>query len=465
MDKSDGKTRKRHKKIAYVICPLGDKGSPTRKRANQILEYLIKPVVVRFGYEPHRPDRDLEGGIITNRIVEHLMKDALVIADLTDVNPNVFYEMALRHARKKPCVLIMQSGQKPPFDIAQTRIVFVDPNDLDSVEQAKKDLEKQLESIQKDPKPFSESPFSAVLDVQVLKRKGQPMGEILERILVFTSSTGQRIQEISNRLSTLGGEDYLGTEYDRSLLESRLKKLAKTMHPIKELQGDFAHLFEFLFINQIRETCRENFELSLRLRRKDYEKGFSCASACVEAEYKVRNVTEQPLEYKIPFTWNTYSFENHNVPLEDHLQIEKILVTREGGEQIDIGEKFKCYDLKPRPKPPLKVQLELPPPTVEIEPLGGATVYLKFHALAKLIDNHTQRMVNLTRNLKLRLDFIKTEFFVDIDDFCLPKRVVINPMHEYEWRGWFLPRHGFVVEWQPPEGDAKPKPSVLQAKA
>jgi hypothetical protein len=45
------------------------------------------------------------------------MNDPLAIADLSDPNPNVFYELAIRQAIGKPLVQIIQKDEKIPFDV------------------------------------------------------------------------------------------------------------------------------------------------------------------------------------------------------------------------------------------------------------------------------------------------------------------------------------------------------------
>ncbi len=46
-----------------------------------------------------------------------IQKAGMVVADLTDGNPNVFYEVGLAHALQKTVVLVARSGQKQPFDL------------------------------------------------------------------------------------------------------------------------------------------------------------------------------------------------------------------------------------------------------------------------------------------------------------------------------------------------------------
>jgi hypothetical protein len=68
--------------------------------------------------------------MITTGIIEHIRKCRLVIADLSMANPNVYYEIALRHACRLPIVQIRQEGERLPFDVKDVRTVTIDNTDL-----------------------------------------------------------------------------------------------------------------------------------------------------------------------------------------------------------------------------------------------------------------------------------------------------------------------------------------------
>jgi hypothetical protein len=63
-------------------------------------------------------------------VIEHVAKARLVVADLSFHNPNVFYELALRHATGKPTVHRIRTQDRIPFYIDQFRTIRVDMTDL-----------------------------------------------------------------------------------------------------------------------------------------------------------------------------------------------------------------------------------------------------------------------------------------------------------------------------------------------
>jgi hypothetical protein len=154
-------------KMCFVIAPIGDEGSEIRRRSDQVFNHIIVLAAEECGYETIRADKISEPGIITSQIIQHLLEDSLVIADLTGKNANVFYELAIRHTIKKSVVQIIQSGESLPFDLAATRTIQVNHQDLDSVAECKKELIKQIRSVEKNPSLVN-TPISFAIDMKYL---------------------------------------------------------------------------------------------------------------------------------------------------------------------------------------------------------------------------------------------------------------------------------------------------------
>jgi hypothetical protein len=125
--------------------------------------------------------------------------DPLVVADLTGINPNVFYELAIRHVIRKPLVQIIQKGEKIPFDVAGMRTIQVDHRDLDSVEDAKADIQRQIKAVEgKAPKDI-ESPISVSAELQALRQSERPEDRTLAELVSI-------VAQLRTEIATIGAE-------------------------------------------------------------------------------------------------------------------------------------------------------------------------------------------------------------------------------------------------------------------
>lgn len=193
-------------KACFVIAPIGEPESDTRKRSDQVLKHVIKPAVGECGYKAIRADEIDKPGIITSQVIQHVVNDPLVCADLTERNPNVFYELAIRHALGKPFVQLMKRGEQIPFDVAATRTIFVDHRDLDSVAEAKKKIIDQIRELEKDQAEI-ETPISVSLDLQSLRQSEKPEDRSLADLVAAVSNIRADLGKLETKIETLDNED------------------------------------------------------------------------------------------------------------------------------------------------------------------------------------------------------------------------------------------------------------------
>lgn len=135
-------------KTCFVVCPIGEDGSDIRKRSDKLLKHIIKPVCVDSNFECIRVDELNRSDSLPETILEYLKTADLVIADLTDHNPNAFYEIGYRTALNKPIIHLKDKSITIPFDVSSIRTFDYDLTDLDLVDSLKDRLIKTINSIE-----------------------------------------------------------------------------------------------------------------------------------------------------------------------------------------------------------------------------------------------------------------------------------------------------------------------------
>lgn len=229
-------------KICFVIAPIGEEGSETRKRSDQILKHVIKPAAADCGYKAIRADEISEPGIITSQVIQHIVDDPLIIADLTERNPNVFYELALRHALKKPLVQIIKKGEQIPFDVAGMRTISVDHQDLDSVEEARNEITAQIKAVENKSPEQIETPISVSLELQLLRQSDNPEQRSLADLLSAVSELRSGLDNIEKKMSS--PESLLPPSYFRNISRNLLKFSPPKPDRVYEMEHLFQKLLE-----------------------------------------------------------------------------------------------------------------------------------------------------------------------------------------------------------------------------
>lgn len=150
-------------KICFIVTAIGESGTPTRERADNVYRYLIAPVCEELGYKPVRVDHVNAVDNINETVINYLKTAPMVIADMTEHNPNAFYELGFRQARELPLVPIIKVGERLPFDVITTRTVFYD-TDVAKIEDSKENLKSKILSFKNFEMPESRTERTLTLD-------------------------------------------------------------------------------------------------------------------------------------------------------------------------------------------------------------------------------------------------------------------------------------------------------------
>jgi hypothetical protein len=153
-----------NQKYCFVITPIGSANSDTWTKANGLIEAVIKPVLQDLGYKVEAAHHINSSGSITNQIIEKLLDSELVVANLSGLNPNVMYELAVRHAKRLPVISLAENGTKLPFDIQAERTIFYNDS-MSGVEDLKPKLLAAYESIDFNCKTHDNPIYRAAKDL------------------------------------------------------------------------------------------------------------------------------------------------------------------------------------------------------------------------------------------------------------------------------------------------------------
>lgn len=135
-------------KTCFVIMPIGDQEfggvKVTHEDLKQHYDDLIKEAILKAdpSLDVVRADEVSLPGSITSDVITRIMHSDIVVADVTYPNPNVFYELGLRHACRVGTVIIKdKKGPSTPFDINQLRYI-----DYEGTPTGLKALAKELQT-------------------------------------------------------------------------------------------------------------------------------------------------------------------------------------------------------------------------------------------------------------------------------------------------------------------------------
>ena len=128
---------------AFVIMPFS-----TSVVKKEVLTEAVSKAVEDVGLKAVRGDTEPRSEQIVDQIYGEIVEAKIIIADLTDSNPNVFYELGIAHGLDRPVVqIINKNSGSLPFDIQGIRTIIYDPDDLPALrEDLAKALKRHLET-------------------------------------------------------------------------------------------------------------------------------------------------------------------------------------------------------------------------------------------------------------------------------------------------------------------------------
>ncbi|AIF51243.1 hypothetical protein [Pelosinus sp. UFO1] len=159
--------KEQEKKKCFIITPVGPNHSDIRRAADGVIQSGIIPILEELNFQADIPHQLSESGSITKSVINKIIDNDLVIANLTGLNPNVMYELGIRHAARKPIVHICDQNTKLPFDIAPERTLFY-IDDMLGIQEFKPELKKYIQAALAESEP-SNPVYDAIQAKSIMK--------------------------------------------------------------------------------------------------------------------------------------------------------------------------------------------------------------------------------------------------------------------------------------------------------
>lgn len=207
-------------KTCFVISPIGKEGTPKYQEFRNVLDYMIKPAIEKsdcgLKLEVLRADDIQRAGAFIRDILEYLAESYIVIADLTYNNPNVFYELGVRHALRPRTILIAKELRFIPTDLRGYRAITYDYKSGEGIRKFDEQIKKCLKEIINAP----QRPDNPIFDFKTTNRENR-------------FEPPQVLNETSKLFLTPNDSATSSTLSD---LPSRVESILKAMHAEKQCQ-------------------------------------------------------------------------------------------------------------------------------------------------------------------------------------------------------------------------------------
>ena len=212
----------------FVIMPFGDKpdqdGTPIH--FDEIYKSFIKDAVEGMGIKCVRCDEIGESGWIHSKMFTHIYDADVAVVDITSLNPNVFYELGVRHVLKRNVtIIIRQVGTKAPFNIQGFNIIEYKADDPENLKQS---TEKMQELIKNGLASVNvDSPVYEVLDTLKVESRPKlinkkefilfPLKSVADKQIGIVTGDIQNINEVDVWVNSENTNMQMARPYERSI--------------------------------------------------------------------------------------------------------------------------------------------------------------------------------------------------------------------------------------------------------
>lgn len=184
----------------FIIMPFGD-------WFDTYYETIYLPAIEATGLTARRADNLYRPSAIINDIWALTNEAKLILADLSEKNANVFYELGMAHALAKPAILVTESMEDVPFDLRSLRVIVYEKNQPDWGDALREKIQLAIQEVLASPldavlptfikvKDSSPQPTASKVEKELVSLR-QDMDRLTRELRYVTPASGLEIDHIS----------------------------------------------------------------------------------------------------------------------------------------------------------------------------------------------------------------------------------------------------------------------------
>lgn len=280
----------------FVIMPFSES-------FEDVYTQFIEPLFEKAGFSVTKASNIENQRNIIQDILEGLHTSDLIVADLSDSNPNVFYELGIAHAWKKPVILLTQDIEEVPFDLKPYRLIEYDTN-FARIESARDELAQYARGFLSERTQFG----SPVIDYDPASSNDRPTPTMIEgsassTAISLASNDGAQSNELPDDRGFLDHQVTFTDGYSRiaEILKGSTENLLRLTGSLEETSSDISKLTGGPRDGTQRAAMRLCRQLATKIN------SFSDDMKKANTEYaEILRDTEDSLEFLI-----TFQFDEH----------------------------------------------------------------------------------------------------------------------------------------------------------
>jgi hypothetical protein len=173
-------------KDVFVIMPFSATATCNEEQWTEVYENVFKPAIEECGYSCERAKS--KTGSLMKSIIEKLRNSRIVLADITDRNANVFYELGVRHSLSKRTIILAQGKQQVPSNLLGYWSITYGTTPR-RVAEFRKEMSRLISEIEENPDK-SDNPVSDYLAQESISLYSQVNTENIKKLTALYTELG-----------------------------------------------------------------------------------------------------------------------------------------------------------------------------------------------------------------------------------------------------------------------------------